>query len=139
MLNAIPVADLVYLELGHNDLCDTYWEPDLVAMRIVSLATLIRNRASAQHIIIGEPLARVYDPPGIPYNQTLPVYLSALRKEVNDTSHMSTWANVRLVRKHCPEFFADDGLHLSAYGNLLYYKSIRGALAAANHTYLACS
>ncbi|KAI8503766.1 hypothetical protein Bbelb_187370 [Branchiostoma belcheri] len=54
--DATPFADLVYLELGHTDLCDEYWEPDLVAMRIVSVASLIRNRASAQHIVLGEPL-----------------------------------------------------------------------------------
>ncbi|KAI8495098.1 hypothetical protein Bbelb_270840 [Branchiostoma belcheri] len=40
-----PQADLVFLELWCNDLCDSYEEPDIVALRIVS--PMIRNRLRA--------------------------------------------------------------------------------------------
>ncbi|KAI8503729.1 hypothetical protein Bbelb_187000 [Branchiostoma belcheri] len=65
---------------GRNEL-DNETEPDIVALRIVSLATMIRNQASAQHVIIGKPLTRVSDPPGIPYNQCLAEYIPMLRAE----------------------------------------------------------
>ncbi|KAI8486031.1 hypothetical protein Bbelb_361310 [Branchiostoma belcheri] len=116
-------ADLVFLELGFNDLCDSYEEPDIVALRIVSMATMIRNRASAQHVIIGEPLTRVSDPPGIPYNQCLSEYIPMLRAAARETPNVSTWSHIRLAQRNFPAYFARDGLHLSTHGNLLYYKS----------------
>jgi len=130
MCKALPTVDDVYLELGSNDLCELFWEPEIVALRIVGMASVIRNRANARHIIVGEPLPRVFNPPNIPYNQCLGRYLDALRHEVANTPHMSTWAHVRLVNRHCPEYFAKDGHHLSPYGMYLHFKSIRGALTA---------
>ncbi|KAI8487220.1 hypothetical protein Bbelb_350180 [Branchiostoma belcheri] len=59
---------------------DNETEPDIVALRIVSL-TIIRNQASAQHVISGKPLTRVSEPPGIPYNQCLAEYIPMLRAE----------------------------------------------------------
>jgi len=129
----LPDSDLVYLELGCNDILNCYsssYSSEVTALRVLNVASLVKVRTGARIIILGEPLARVFDPPYIHYNEGLVKYLTDLRKEACEVKDLYLWRHAKLADRHCPQYFAPDGLHLSDHGHCLYYRSVRGAITA---------
>jgi len=119
---------IVYLDLAHNDICLRNQSPDQVAHDLVSLAWTIACIPSVRVVIVAEPLWRLKSPNYLPdFHDRLRVFRTILRPIIDSTPSVTRWYHSRLWQKN-KDYFAADSLHLSDYGNLYYYKSIRGAL-----------
>ncbi|KAI8520453.1 hypothetical protein Bbelb_002070 [Branchiostoma belcheri] len=129
----LPRVDIVYLELGCNDLCNTALSPEEVAYQLTDLALALKNKTEARQITVGLPLKRIFDPPGIPYNDRCERCVYSMIDLISRSQNpgLTWWSHNRILDRYLPSLFQQDGLHFSDYGNFLYFKSIRGAILKA--------
>ena len=130
VMNHLP--DIVYVEIGSNDLCD----PDLVpadpALEVFHFVTSLLNLGVA-YVLVGQVLFRQGS--GIPYEVvnyntrvTLMNNLSAAfltnEPQAHFWKHRGMWNPVSPI-------MARDGIHLNSWGNFKYCRSLRQAIRFA--------
>ncbi|KAI8515673.1 hypothetical protein Bbelb_064860 [Branchiostoma belcheri] len=119
---------IVYVELAHNDLCRQYLSPRTVAHELASLVRDILEIPSVHTVIVGEPIWRLRLPPYMrDFHARVREFSQTLRPLIDSIPNTTTWRHCKLWQKN-PDYFVADGLHLSDFGNLRYYKSIRYAI-----------
>ncbi|KAI8490488.1 hypothetical protein Bbelb_317560 [Branchiostoma belcheri] len=119
---------IVYVELAHNDLCRQYLSPRKVAHELASLVRDILEIPSVHTVIVGEPIWRLRLPPYMrDFHARVREFSQTLRPLIDSIPNTTTWRHCKLWQKN-PDYFVADGLHLSDFGNLRYYKSIRYAI-----------
>jgi lysophospholipase L1-like esterase len=141
--------DIVYIELGTNDLCRKYNSPHKIASELHELANDILGLGVSQ-VIIGQVISR--NGRGIPaavpsINEKITVF-NQVCAALFDSSispgcyfwvHMGLWRSQKALIEDDEGFGEgeladtrlDDGVHLSDLGSARLYRSIRGALIQA--------
>ena len=123
--------DLVYLEIGSNDLCGTSTDGPRVGKAIYNLAMGL-VQAGVKKVVVGEIIYRVGQ--GIParvseYNYrviNLNRYLQTVLDQDN-CEKLALWRHKGLWQATVP-IYCEDGVHLNERGNRRLYRSIRGAI-----------
>ena len=134
--------DILYLELGTNDLSLPDSDPESVGSQISSLVWKCKANG-AKFVIVGQTIPRE-KPGNVYYAQRYPIDSEKFRydcvmmnehlchaldpENIPDAMywrHIGFWNNTAQVVRW------DDGVHLTEWGNQCYYKSIRGALVHA--------
>ena len=122
---------LVYIEMGTNELCDYYYTPDVVGREIQNLVEDMLS-LGVREVIVGEVIFR--NPRGIPrqmndYNERVLQLNQYMEVFINSTftprgmlwRHRGLWNSIFPTLQH-------DGTHLNMYGLYRYYRSVRGAI-----------
>ncbi|KAI8494573.1 hypothetical protein Bbelb_277990 [Branchiostoma belcheri] len=95
------------------------------------LASLVRDILEipfVRTVIVGEPIWRLRLPPYMrDFHARVREFSKTLRPLIDSIPNTTTWRHCKLWQKN-PDYFVADGLHLSDFGNLRYYKSIRYAI-----------
>ncbi|KAI8482352.1 hypothetical protein Bbelb_399430 [Branchiostoma belcheri] len=105
-----------------------YLSPRTVAHELASLVRDILEIPSVHTVIVGEPIWRLRLPPYMrDFHARVREFSQTLRPLIDSIPNTTTWRHCKLWQKN-PDYFVADGLHLSDFGNLRYYKSIRYAI-----------
>ncbi|KAI8516824.1 hypothetical protein Bbelb_054050 [Branchiostoma belcheri] len=98
------------------------------AHELASLVRDILEIPSVHTVIVGEPIWRLRLPPYMrDFHARVREFSKTLRPLIDSIPNTTTWRHCKLWQKN-PDYFVADGLHLSDFGNLRYYKSIRYAI-----------
>ena len=138
--------DIVFLQIGGNDFRLTDGEDaETFALKLLSLASLIRGRFQVHTVIIGSILPRFAASIRTKnvFNEAQAHAYRAWAQKVNASLllHCSqapgivAWTHDRFTfpsdkTQGCRQFMGVDGVHLSPQGQFRFYKSIRGALGS---------
>ena len=128
--NQLP--DIVYIELGCNDLTDPSLSPAQIATDLHNLAHSILQLGVSQ-VVVGQTLWR--EDAGIPddmpdYNMRVVHLNNHLQQQLRATPGSSFWHHRGMWRSSHP-IISVDGAHLTRIGNHRLYRSIRGAIIQA--------
>lgn len=127
----------VILELGTNDLARNMNTPHHiaalhVATEILALAHKILNLSGVQHVCIGQVIHRTGQPG---FNERVDKYNCILKELCGVEPQISYWSHRRLWNNTI-RTLANDGVHLSSYGNYQYFFSLkRAAIYAKNEVH----
>ena len=131
---ACTQLDIVYLQIGGNDISASNSSPVRVASDITSFANYLHYGLHVRIVINGELLHRDPARVGIHYNckvvQTNVAIQQLISSENNKNiifwRHRGFWADI--------SFLSNDGVHLNHGGMLKYFKSVRSAVLHASHS-----
>ncbi|KAI8513902.1 5'-nucleotidase [Branchiostoma belcheri] len=99
-----------------------------IAHDLASLTSTITEIPSVHAVIVGEPIWRSKLPPYMPnFHDRLQEFRETLCPLIDSIPKATTWRHCKLWQKN-PNYFVADGLHLSDFGQLRYYKSVRWAI-----------
>lgn len=137
---------LVFMQIGSNDLCKANCEPERLARHIISLANLLCEGYGVQRVVIGQILRR--QPPSGRHVHKFWAHMEVSLEEYNlcviktnsilensldqcqDYSNMTYWRH-RGFWNQDRNMLSDDGVHLNAAGLHKYAYSVRKALLYA--------
>ena len=129
--------DIVVLQLGSKDLCDTEKSPVSVAKDIMTLLATI-HELNVPHIIVMQILHRIVprNPAKIDpsfdiesYNSRVNICNSELCNSIKLCSYASWWRHKGLCSHECLEGrFLDDGTSLNYLGYFKFFSNIRAAV-----------
>lgn len=121
--------DVIFIQLGSNDLCDPASNPEQVATHIISLANYLIFGDTARRVVVGNIHFRVIQPyPG--HNAKVHSTNNLLRRKISHLSQVD-YAHLRGFSHPLPDYYLSDGVHLSTAGNHRYFKGMRGAILRA--------
>ena len=129
--DAMP--DIVFVEIGSNDLCSPGKCPRLLARNVVSFARYLREMYLVKLVILGSVLPR--RDLGIPfprYNDNVHAFNNEVTALVKETAGVSQWKHRGFTRTLKKEFFDPDGIHLAFEGNGALACSIKRAIISAH-------
>lgn len=118
--------DIVFLEIGSNDLCDPNLEPRILAQNVISLARFIHIGYNVQCVVIGSILPRVGST-WRSYNTRVIVTNEYLREFSIPEVGLYFWRH-RGFTDCSVNPFSGDGVHLNPQGMQKYVRSIRWAV-----------
>ncbi len=135
-INKLPLADLVVLDIGCNDIDRRGLkpsDPDTVATNLERLVTEFKNNRGAQYIVVckathKEKWAHIWNLPNIEtHNQRIDELNKILEERINKLSyaHVHTHEEVLKLSKH---EWTKDGLHPEGLGMIKYMESLRRAI-----------
>ena len=131
--------DLVYLEIGSNDLCDFTVMPEVLAKHVAAFADYLCLAHGINTVYVGQVLQRFkmpdtcslsvaeYKRRAIAYNKALEARLKGTQGHVHFWRHRGGFwgANAQLL-------FQNDGVHLSKnVGMIKYLRSVQQAVSHA--------
>lgn len=118
--------NVVVLELGSNDICDSHCDADTVAFSIVALTELLIKSFSVPFVVVCQILPRMHTPfEG--YNERVQKVNTLLREALQNINSAKFWRHRGLVNP-AKNVYARDGIHLNDLGNEALYRSYRGAI-----------
>lgn len=121
--------NIVVLELGSNDICDSHCDADTVALSIVALTELLIKSFSVPFVVVCQILPRMHTPfQG--YNERVQKVNTLLREALQNINSAKFWRHRGLVNP-AKNVYARDGIHLNDLGNEALYRSYRGAILFA--------
>lgn len=121
--------NIVVLELGSNDICDSHCDADTVALSIVALTELLIKSFSVPFVVVCQILPRMHTPfEG--YNERVQKVNTLLREALQNINSAKFWRHRGLVNP-AKNVYARDGIHLNDLGNEALYRSYRGAILFA--------
>ena len=121
--------NVVALELGSNDICDSHCDADTVALSIVAFSELLIKSLSVRFVVVCQILQRMHAPfDG--YNEWVQKVNTLLRKALQNINSANFWRH-RGLANPARNVYARDGIHLNNFGNEALYRSYRGAILFA--------
>ena len=130
-------ADFLILQIGGNDLNHLQCDPVQHARQILSLARNFIAHKNVKHVAICQLCYRVMPSGqklGLPSRHPLRAHYNALVDQVNaELKRLIAFFPKCVYWKHRGmlsdyiSLLSDDGVHIAAAGERLYYRSIRGA------------
>lgn len=124
-------VDIVFLDIGSNDLCDPSIHPEDLVQQLLEFTKLLISQG-CMIVVVSEILHR--QTPGT-YNANVDRTNSLLCSACRQTSSLYFWTHSRNNFNRCflSDYVAHDGVHVdSIRGMPLYYSSVRGALLYAD-------
>lgn len=115
--------DILYLELGTNDLSSGRTAEDIAA-DMVNLIQDIKRTFNPRHIVLGQVIFRDGNPD---FNGKVNEYNALIKELLSAIPYATFWVHKRLWNSTYPLLKAD-GVHPNQRGLLRLYKSIRGAI-----------
>ena len=123
-------ADIVILEIGSNDLCNTTITPAQLANSIIAFCMQCLQRG-ARYICVSELLPRA----GLEsYNDRVKLTNALLKTTLNASERIHFWQHSgrNFAHRFLTEFIASDGVHIKVPSGMRhYFRSIRGAVLYA--------
>lgn len=135
--------NIVVLQIGSYDLCNSNISPEEVASAIIQYIEYLSNVIHVQHVIVMQILHRL--PPSVPVryfvdiplfnqkvdetNYILRQYISGNRHFVTSGKHKGLYEQAALQQALSP-----DGVHLNEDGYCKYFRNIRAAIIAVYNT-----
>lgn len=113
---------LVILELGTNDL--SHLDPTTVGSSLEDLAQVLHSRYGVQRVVVCQTLFRDKAPE---FNNTVTLLNKYSEVVIPSLPYANFWKH-RSLWNSSKGIYAKDGVHLSAFGQLKLYRSIRGAV-----------
>lgn len=123
--------DIVYLQIGGNDLSNTMTSSESVANEIYSFANFLHFGLHIPVVIIGELLFRNPSKVGKDYNdKVVATNMSILQKiQMDNLPNLKFWRHHGFWEDY--SFLCRDGVHLNHYGMRKYFRSIRSSVLHA--------
>lgn len=127
--------DIVFIDVGTNDLDSCLQHPKPLANQVLSSCTYLVKSHSVKHVVILHVLPRTYKgkyPCNNPlFNHQANEYNQAIMAGIKtSTPHgqrrIHFWCHKGL--SHNPTQYIEDGVHLNNQGMIKYYKSLRRAI-----------
>lgn len=119
---------VVVIQAGSNDICDTNKEPALIAQAMVNLAFFLISQAGVKRVVICQILFRKVTP--FPtYNDKVYQTNGLIKDAVGSIPGVVFWT-LRGFWNSSSQLFAD-GVHLNTLGNIKLYRSLRLAIKTA--------
>jgi len=120
--------DLVFLDIGSNDLCDENVEPQDLARYIISLARFVLVGYEIRSVAVGSILPRV-GPTWSSYNQRVSATNRYLRELAANEPSVHFWRHRGFSARCAINPFSADGVHPHAQrGMPKYVRSVRHAI-----------
>ena len=121
--------DIVILELGSNDFCDTTSDAETTGLAIEAFVELLYHQCSVRYIMVCEVIPRSNQP--FPYyNDKVDSLNRHLVKALANAPFAGVWRHRGLYHPTI-NIYLPDGIHLNDSGNKALYRSYRGAILAA--------
>jgi len=99
---------IVYVELGHNDICRRQWAPETIARDLVALARKISKIHSVRQAILVEPIWRLKSPCNMPdFHSRIHDFRTEFRPLVDATPSVHRWYHAKLWQKN-PNYFVSE-------------------------------
>ena len=117
-------ADIVYLEIGTNDLTRRHVYPANVGSAIEDFVRLLHVEYGVKWIFVGQTIKR--DSKGN-FNSHVTILARYLKVVLEPLSYVTYWTH-RGFWQPCRPLLSYDGVHLNREGQHKLYKSIRGAV-----------
>ncbi|XP_069133576.1 uncharacterized protein [Argopecten irradians] len=117
--------DIVYLQIGGNDLCTS--SPADVVNRILDLVEKLITKNKACHIIIGQLFWR-NSVATDNYNEKVIRTNLLLAKGTESSSYITFWKHRAGFWKTDLSFLCRDGVHLNQQAQLKYLQSVKAAI-----------
>ena len=112
----------VILELGTNDLC--YLDPTMVGSSLEDLGKVLHSRYGVQRVVVCQTL---FGDKATKFNNTVTLLNKYSEVVIPSLPYDKFWKH-RGLWNSSKGIYAKDGVHLSAFGQLKLYHSIRGAV-----------
>ena len=125
--------EILFIELGSNDLCYRNSDPQDIADNILRLANAAHNM-EVKEVYVSQVLYRRGC--GIPtsvwnYNAKVDALNRHLEENISNASHSFHFWKHRGLRFPAKPVLARDGVHFNKQGSNRYYRSVRGAVLNA--------
>ena len=121
--------NVVVLELGSNDICDSHCDADTVVLSIVAFTELLIKSLSVRSVGVCQILPRM-PTPFDGYNARVQKVNTLLREALQNIKSAKFWRH-RGLANPARNVYASDGIHLNDFGNDALYRSYRGAILFA--------
>ena len=121
-------ADLCYIEIGSNDLCDVDICPIRLAHNTVAFARYVQEVYRVRTVVLGSVLTRRGR--GIPhaeYNPNVHRFNEEIASLCKESPSIHQWKHRGFYRSK-RDIFSDDGIHLNFFGNGTLAFSIKRAI-----------
>lgn len=123
-------ADIVFLDIGSNDLCDRHTSAEALFQQLLAFARALIS-SSCRTVVFSQILHRQGSSD---YNSRVDSTNSLLREACDGDSNLIFWSHSRnnYSRRFLSDYVATDGVHVdNIRGMPRYYSSVRGALIFA--------
>ncbi|CAG2213335.1 unnamed protein product [Mytilus edulis] len=119
--------DVVFLQVGGNDIKHDSVDPKLLARDITSFAEFIIDGYDVKHVIVGQLLQRFNANRPYNYNEIVNEVNTHVKLIIKNIDKLSFWHH-RGMWSDSESLIANDGVHLNKKGTLKFANSIRSAL-----------
>lgn len=116
--------DIVFIQIGTNDLTQRNMSPLTVGSAIEELVTLLHNEFGVRRVLVGQTLQRAYP---LHFNSQVSLLARYLKTVLEPISYATYWSHHGFWKPRAP-YLAGDGVHLNEEGQHKFYRSIRGAV-----------
>lgn len=124
------IYDVVYLEIGSNDICHHTCTPEILSKQIFDLAEKALQRGIARQVVIGNIKLRH----GVGLARTRPDYCVVARSTnemlanlAADSPNIKFWKSQR-GELNKEKYYRPDGIHLNDEGMRVFFRELRGGL-----------
>ena len=125
-------ADIVFLDIGSNDLCDPGVSPAGLAADILKIARYVLVGCEAKIVVISALLRRIRTPKKVPDYNTRVTETNSLLKEMVVSEERVMFCYHSRFDNPGADLYDDDGIHVSyGEGYKRYIRSVRGAVLRA--------
>ena len=122
-------SNVVVLEMGSNDICDTDSDAETIASSLVALTELLISEYKLQFIVVCQILPRKH-PPFKECNDRVCQINALVSEALRHIKRAKFWRHRGLIYPSA-DIYLVDGIHLNEGGNRALYKSYRGAILFA--------
>ena len=124
--------DIVFLDIGSNDLCSPEVTPERLATDIQKIADFLVIGHGVQVVVIGAILPRLNTPNAVPdYNDRV-AKANSLLQSICDERVCLQFCKHEKMGCNATDLYYSDGIHLSTVsGYPKYFRSVRGAILRA--------
>ena len=119
--------DIIFLQVGTNDLAQRNMSPVTVGSAIEEFVTLLHEKHGVRFICVGQTIKRA-SPDS--FNARVALLARYLKTVLEPLPYALYWTHRGFWRSRRP-FLSYDGVHLNREGQHKLYKSIRGAVLQA--------
>lgn len=116
--------DIIFIQMGTNDLTQRHMSPLTVGSAIEELVNLLHDEYGVRSVIVGQTMQRAYP---LSFNSKVSLLARYLKTVLEPISYALYWSHRGFWNPRAP-FLSCDGVHLNREGQNKFYRSIRGAV-----------
>ena len=116
--------DIVFLQVGTNDLTHANLTPVLVGSAIEDLVRLLREKYGVKIVCVGQTIHREA---AAAFNKKVDILTRYLRVVLEPLPYAIYWGHRGFWNSKF-QFYSYDGVHLNSQGHRKLYRSLRGAI-----------
>lgn len=120
---------VVYLDIGGNELCNPTCDPELVATHVISFANSLVSHYGVNHVVIGQTLFRFSMLCPVNFNENAVAINNCVKYRLREYTRISFWS-LRGMWKDIGALLCEDGIHLNNNGMVKYAKNIKACLGS---------